>query len=494
MRSVTATGTVNPVITVQVGTYVSGPITAIYADYNAPVKKGQAIAKIDPRPYQVTVDIAHATLANSKAQLGKDQADLAYKKVTYERNLALFKADAVSKDAVDSAYSAWQMDVAQVKLDHANIQQQTANVAAAEVNLNYTNIVSPVDGTVVSRNVDVGQTVAASFQTPTLFLIAQDLTKMQVDSNVSESDIGYVKTGQKADLPRRRVPRPRFRGHRRAGAPGADHRAERRDLRRRGERRESRAAAQARDDRERQRRHGVEGQRGAGADRRAALCASGAAAGGFRGDRRSAGPPDPGVDSRGPRSHAGHDHHRAQRRHLGRSRRRRSASRGSRGDGRNSHATTHPSNGIAQRHRRRDAASASLVARTRRMNTVIQIVGMTKTYVLGDIEVHALRGRRPDDRARRVRRGDGRVGLGQIDADEHARMPGPADQRPLHPRGRGRRATERVGAGDDPQPANRIRLSELQPALADLGARERRAAAVLLGVDRRRRAVAPPTW
>ncbi|MGA7873468.1 MAG: efflux RND transporter periplasmic adaptor subunit, partial [Candidatus Binatus sp.] len=183
---------------VQVGTYVSGLITEIYADYNAPVKKGQAIAKIDPRPYQVTVDIAHATLANSKAQLGKDQADLDYKKVTYERDLALYKADAVSKDTVDSAYSAWQMDVAQVKLDHANIQQQTANVAAAEVNLNYTNIVSPVDGTVVSRNVDVGQTVAASFQTPTLFLIAKDLTKMQVDSNVSESDIGYVKQGQKA--------------------------------------------------------------------------------------------------------------------------------------------------------------------------------------------------------------------------------------------------------------------------------------------------------
>src|ERR1700723_206971 len=198
VRSVTATGTVNPVITVQVGTYVSGPITAIYADYNAPVKKGQSIAKIDPRPYQVTLDIAHATLANSKAQLGKDQADLAYKKVTWERDRDLYKDDAVSKDALDSAYSAWQMDVAQVKLDQANIEQQTANVKAAEVNLNYTNIVSPVDGTVVSRNVDVGQTVAASFQTPTLFLIAKDLTKMQVDSNVSESDIGYIKEGQKA--------------------------------------------------------------------------------------------------------------------------------------------------------------------------------------------------------------------------------------------------------------------------------------------------------
>jgi len=198
VRSVTATGTVNPVITVQLGTYVSGPIIAIYKDYNAPVTKGQLIAKIDPSTYQVTVDVARATLANSLTQLGKDNADLDYKKVTYDRNLALYKADAVSKDTLDSAYSAWQMDVAQIKLDHANIQQQTANVKAAEVNLNYTNIVSPVDGTVVSRNVDVGQTVAASFQTPTLFLIAKDLTKMQVDSNVSESDIGYVRQGQKA--------------------------------------------------------------------------------------------------------------------------------------------------------------------------------------------------------------------------------------------------------------------------------------------------------
>src|SRR5277367_3254801 len=94
VRSVTATGTVNPVITVQLGTYVSGPIIAIYRDYNAAVKKGDLIAKIDPSTYQVTVDIAHATLANSKAQLGKDEADLAYKKVTYERDRDLYKDDA----------------------------------------------------------------------------------------------------------------------------------------------------------------------------------------------------------------------------------------------------------------------------------------------------------------------------------------------------------------------------------------------------------------
>jgi len=198
IRSVTATGTVNPVITVQVGSYVSGPIVALYADFNSTVKQGQLIAKIDPKPFEVKVAEAAAALANAKAQLGKDRADLAYKKVTYERNLRLVKEDVVSQDTVDSARSSYEMDEAQIELDKANIQQQEANLRDAQVNFNYTNIVSPVDGTVVSRNVDVGQTVAASFQTPTLFLIAKDLTKMQVDSNVSESDVGAIAVGQHA--------------------------------------------------------------------------------------------------------------------------------------------------------------------------------------------------------------------------------------------------------------------------------------------------------
>jgi HlyD family secretion protein len=198
VRSVTATGTVNPVITVQVGSYVSGPIVALYADFNSPVKAGQLIAKIDPKPFEVKVAASQAAVANSRAQLGKDQADLAYKKITYERNARLAKEDVVSQDVADSALSAYHQAVAQVALDRANIQQQEANLRDAQVNLDYTNIVSPVDGTVVSRNVDVGQTVAASFQTPTLFLIAKDLTKMQVDSNVSESDIGNVRVGESA--------------------------------------------------------------------------------------------------------------------------------------------------------------------------------------------------------------------------------------------------------------------------------------------------------
>jgi HlyD family secretion protein len=200
IRTVTATGTVNPLTTVQVGTYVSGPIQAIYADFNSPVKAGQLIAKIDPRTFKFQVDQARATVENYKAQLAKDRADLAYKKLTYERDLELVRNNTISQDTADAAQSAYRMAEAQIGLDQAAIKQWQASLAQAEVNLNYTNIVSPVDGTVVSRNVDVGQTVAASFQTPTLFLIAKDLTQMQVDSNVSESDIGYVRKGQSASF------------------------------------------------------------------------------------------------------------------------------------------------------------------------------------------------------------------------------------------------------------------------------------------------------
>lgn len=198
VRRVVATGTVNPVITVQVGSYVSGPIQAIYADFNSPVKAGQLIAKIDPRPFELKVAQARAALANVRAQLSKDQADMAYKKLTYERNQKLLEDNAVSRDAVDSTHSAYLQAEAQVALDQAMIQQQRASLHEAQVNLGYTGIVSPVDGTVVSRNVDVGQTVAAAFQTPTLFLIAKDLTRMQVDTNVSESDIGNVRIGERA--------------------------------------------------------------------------------------------------------------------------------------------------------------------------------------------------------------------------------------------------------------------------------------------------------
>ncbi len=195
IRAVTATGTVNPVTTVQVGTYVSGPITAIKVDFNSPVKAGELMAKIDPRPFAAQVELSRAALANAKAQLRKDQANLVYQKITYERDSVLLKNAAISQDQLDNQLSVYNQGVAQVGLDEAGIQQQAASLKAAELNLNYTKIISPVDGTVVSRNVDVGQTVAASYQTPTLFLVAKDLTKMQVDANVSESDVGGLHAG-----------------------------------------------------------------------------------------------------------------------------------------------------------------------------------------------------------------------------------------------------------------------------------------------------------
>ncbi|MGO9604854.1 MAG: efflux RND transporter periplasmic adaptor subunit [Candidatus Binataceae bacterium] len=212
VRSVTATGTVNPVVTVQVGSYVSGPIVELYVDFNSPVKAGQLMAKIDPRPFGAQVELTTAALANSRAQLQKDQANLAYQKVTYDRDKALLKQNVVSQDQLDSQFSVYNQAVAQIALDDAAIQQQTASLKAAQLNLNYTNIVSPVDGTVVSRNVDQGQTVAASYQTPTLFLVAKDLTKMQVDSNVSESDIGYVQMGQRATFKVDAFPDREFEG------------------------------------------------------------------------------------------------------------------------------------------------------------------------------------------------------------------------------------------------------------------------------------------
>jgi HlyD family secretion protein len=197
-RSVSATGTVNPELTIIVGTYVSGVIQELTCDYNTQVKRGQSCAKIDPRPYQSIVDQGKANLAVAKAQLEKDKASLTYAKANLGRLATLVQSNAVSKDAYDNAKSVYEQALAQITFDEATIQQRQAVLDAAQVNLDYTDIISPVDGTVVSRNVTMGQTVAASFQTPTLFLIATDLTKMQVDANVSESDIGGIENGNKA--------------------------------------------------------------------------------------------------------------------------------------------------------------------------------------------------------------------------------------------------------------------------------------------------------
>ena len=212
VRAVAATGTVNPVMTIIVGSYVSGVIQQLSCDFNTKVVQGQVCARIDPRPYQSVVNQDAANLANGKAQLGKDTANLAYAKITAERYATLLKQDSASRDAADSAKNAYVQALAQIELDQAVVAQRQAALDAAQVNLGYTNIVSPVDGTVVSRNVTIGQTVAASFQTPTLFLIATDLTKMQVDTNVSESDIGGIRDGNAASFTVEAFPDRSFQG------------------------------------------------------------------------------------------------------------------------------------------------------------------------------------------------------------------------------------------------------------------------------------------
>jgi HlyD family secretion protein len=209
---VTASGSVNPVVTIQVGTYVSGVIQELHCDFNTQVKKGQLCAKIDPRPYQTIVDQDKANLATARAQLVKDKANLEYARTSDERARGLLALDSVSKDAADAARNAYEQAQAQVALDEAAIAQRAAELEAAQVNLDYTNIVSPVDGTVVSRAITQGQTVAASFQTPTLFLIATDLTRMQVDTNVSESDIGGVQLGNEATFTVEAFPNRPFHG------------------------------------------------------------------------------------------------------------------------------------------------------------------------------------------------------------------------------------------------------------------------------------------
>lgn len=211
-RAVTATGSVNPVLTITVGSYVSGVIQQIDCDFNTKVRKGQLCAKIDPRPYQMIVEQDRASVESARAQLVKDRANLAYAAASAMRLARLQALQAISRDSLDVALNSLSQARAQIALDEATIRQRIAVLDAAEVNLGYTNIVSPVAGTVVSRNVTMGQTVAASFQTPTLFLIATDLSQMQVDTSVSEGDVGSVRVGDRAQFRVEAFPDRSFEG------------------------------------------------------------------------------------------------------------------------------------------------------------------------------------------------------------------------------------------------------------------------------------------
>ncbi len=238
--TVTATGTINPVITVLVGSQVSGTIKALYADFNSRVKEEQIIAQIDPAIFQAQVDQAKANVLNAQASLLNAQSNLQNARAnvtkaelavvdtkrTLDRNRPLVERNVIAQAVFDTAQTNYDSAVAQeeaakaqlesaksqVESAKAQIEQTKAALNLAETNLRYTTIRSPVNGTVISRNVDVGQTVAASLQAPTLFTIAKDLTQMQVDTNVSEADVGRLATGQEATFTVDAYPEKTFRG------------------------------------------------------------------------------------------------------------------------------------------------------------------------------------------------------------------------------------------------------------------------------------------
>jgi len=194
--AITATGNINAVTTVSVGSQVSGTIQQIFVDFNSRVRKGQVIALIDPRLLDASVTQARASVDSAKAALERAQVGVIDTDRTNRRNRELVKDGFVAQADVDASQTAWEQAMAQKRSAEAALQQAEGALRVAETNREYATIRSPVDGIVISRNVDVGQTVAASFQTPTLFSIAQDLTKMQVDTNVDESDIGRAVIGE----------------------------------------------------------------------------------------------------------------------------------------------------------------------------------------------------------------------------------------------------------------------------------------------------------
>ena len=223
---VEATGTINAVITVQVGSQVSGMISKLHADFNSRVKKGELIAEIEPSLFQGAVLQAQADLENAKANLATSNANLEKAKAAqaqanadYKRNQGLAHQGIVSPQQLDvakatseAADAATLAGDATVKQAAAQVQQRDAALSVAKTNLEHCFIYAPIDGTVVNRAVDVGQTVAASLQAPTLFTIAQDLTKMQVYTATDESDVGMIHTGQRVSFKVDAFPRDSFNG------------------------------------------------------------------------------------------------------------------------------------------------------------------------------------------------------------------------------------------------------------------------------------------
>lgn len=212
VATISATGTVNAVTTVLVGSQVSGTILKLHADYNSRVQKGQPIAEIEPALFLAQVEQARGNWLNAQASLQKAKVTLADAHRTLERNRRLLAQGVVSQSDFDASQTAYESAQVGIKAAEASLTQTRGALHQAETNLRNATIRSPVDGIVISRNVDVGQTVAASFQTPTLFTIAQNLTKMQIETSVDESDISRARLGQPVNFTVDAYPERTFSG------------------------------------------------------------------------------------------------------------------------------------------------------------------------------------------------------------------------------------------------------------------------------------------
>ncbi len=195
-RSVSASGTLEALVTVQVGSQVSGQIKQVLVDFNSTVKKGQLLATIDPQTYTSRVQQSQADVSASDAGLAQQQAQADVAKANYQRTLSLYRQGIAAKAALDQDEAVYKAAQASVQASRAKITQSRASLASSQLDLGRTQIVSPIDGVVVNRQIDPGQTVQASFSAPTLFQIAQDLSKLQVKIMVDEADIGQVRQGQ----------------------------------------------------------------------------------------------------------------------------------------------------------------------------------------------------------------------------------------------------------------------------------------------------------
>ncbi len=210
--NVSATGTLAPVVTIQVGTQVSGTIQKLFVDHNSVVRKGQVIAQIDRALFEAQVDQARGAHLLAQGALDSARAELTDAKRVLERNQRLFEPELLARSELEAAQTRYLKAQAAIKSSTGTVTQSRAAWNQARINLAYTTIRSPVDGIVIGKNVDVGQTVAASFNTPTLFTVAQDLSKMEIDSNVDEADVGRVRDGHPVSFTIDAFPNTRFRG------------------------------------------------------------------------------------------------------------------------------------------------------------------------------------------------------------------------------------------------------------------------------------------